>query len=129
MKTGDWVGGGYWANKASHPDHWGRPFAGQIIPHEDSRAWANTPEFPDSMPNGSQIMSKVLAMKEKGLLDDIVPVLWDFKTFRVVKWERKSNIVPYAEEMAKWRAAKAKCAAKRDGKMKHVTEYLDQQAA
>ncbi|WP_432263234.1 hypothetical protein [Cupriavidus sp. TMH.W2] len=105
--SGEWVGAGYWANRLSHPDSWGRPMLGRILDPADRRAWANSFEFPESSPDLGQVMSLVIKYKAEGKLDDKVPIEWHFRDVRIVRWELIRNLRSAKDEHVYWRALRS----------------------
>lgn len=88
---------------SAHPDCWGRPWGGVVLEQTDPRAWAGTTAFPDEYPNPLAIACHVARCESQGLLDDRIPVFWDFGR---VWWERPEAIRPYDEDQAAWRIAR-----------------------
>lgn len=108
FRPGSWVGAGRWSNQAAHPDLWGKPLGGQVLEVDSPAAWANTPEFPVSKPDGAQVMNHITELRKQGKLEGAVPVLWDLgNSTRVIKWERETNLRSYGDEMHLWKARKA----------------------
>jgi len=54
-----------------------------------------------------KVMSLVLRLKADGLLDDRVPVEWNFDNGRVIRWELLSGLRSPKEDLALWKAYKA----------------------
>ena len=106
FKVGTWVGAGRWPNRAAHPDHWGQPFGGRVLAADDTVAWSHSFEFPTSVPSSAEVMNLVIRLRKEGKLDGRVPILWDFKTHRVVQWESEQRLRTFQEDMILWRAAK-----------------------
>jgi hypothetical protein len=107
FRPGSWVGAGRWSNSAAHPDQWGRPIGGQVVAADSPAAWANTPEFPVSNPDGAQVMNHITELRKQGKLEGAIPILWDLGNgIRVIKWEKVSSLRPYGDEMILYKARK-----------------------
>ena len=83
-----------------------RPWAGVLFDVIDPRAWANTIAFPEERPSALAVACHVARCQHEGLLDDRVPVLWDFGDYQRVMWERPRILRPYREDVAAWRVAR-----------------------
>lgn len=107
FKTGSPVGAGRWPDQHTHPDFWPRPLRGQILDFCDVRAWANSLYFPEDNPHAGDVMGVALKLRAEGVLDGVLPVLWDFGTHQRVFWEKEARLHPYDEDLVLWRAARA----------------------
>ncbi len=107
FKTGTLVGASRWPNRDAHPDFWHKPLSGQVLDFCDVRAWANSIHFPEDNPHPGAVMSTALRLREEGMLDGLVPVLWEAGGQRRVMWERESAVRPYEEDVVLWKAARA----------------------
>jgi hypothetical protein len=89
----------------------GRPWKGELMAQTDPRAWVGSLAFPSVVYDGTPPQDKVNAhvawCHSQGLLKDVVPVLWDFGTYRKVWWEPTKDLLPYADVLVQWRANKA----------------------
>src|SRR6478735_1809519 len=63
FKAGTWVGAGRWPNQHAHPDHWSKPFRGQVLDFCDVRAWANSIHFPEDVPHAGEVMGVALRLQ------------------------------------------------------------------
>lgn len=128
MKPGTWVGAERWPNRASHPNFWGKPHAGQVLDVFDCRAWANSLDFPVDNPPIPEVVALVSKYQREERLVDRVPVLWTFDGQKRVLWERLSSLRPYAEDVARWRATMNqyldRIAHPRRQGLRKITEFL-----
>lgn len=107
FRTGEWVGSGYWANRASHPDFWGRPLLGRVLDPCDGRVWAHSFEFPEATPDLARVMSLVLRYQGEGRLEGKVPVEWHFKEYqRLIRWASVNELRSAKDEHVYWQALK-----------------------
>ena len=90
----------------------GPPWMGILLAVDDPRAWAGTLAFPrpagadvDWEPEAAAVKAHVAKCAAQGDVITSVPVLWDFKTYRRVWWERPESLRPYAEEHEEWKQA------------------------
>lgn len=83
-----WVGASHWPNRAAQPSQWGKPLGGRVLELDAPMAWAGTPDFPVSQPDGAQVMNHVMARRKAGKLDGVLPVMWDYGDgHRVIRGE------------------------------------------
>ena len=101
---GKTVGAGRWPYAASHPDGWGDPWTGVVLAQDDPRAWAGTIAFPEASPDPEAVSRHVNRLREEGLLQDRVPVLWSFGK---VHWERPEVLVSADADRHNWEMARA----------------------
>lgn len=88
------------------PMHSGmKPWKGVVLALSDKRAWAQTMAFPRAGRDLAQaeVDAHVQRLLDAGLLKEQVPVLWQFSTAQVVHWESAKNLVPYEEDVRRWR--------------------------
>ena len=130
FRVGSWVGASRWPNRAAMPDLWGRPIGGQVMDVMAPQAWANTPLFPTGQPDGALVMNHVLDLRKEGLLEGVVPVMWDFQGSRQIKWEMVEKLRPYSDDIHLWNATRAmrrdELAHPRRRKPREITEFLPQ---
>ena len=105
IQVGDAVGAG-----RCPPD--GPPWMGILLAVDDPRAWVGTLAFPKPAeadvnwePEAAAVKEHIAKCRERGEVFEktAIPVLWDFKTYRRVWWERPENLRPYAEEYEEWK--------------------------
>jgi len=104
---GTLVGARRWPDSHAHPDCWGRPWPGVVVPLDDPRAWQGTLAFPrDELPDAGAVSAHVAACLLRGWLRDRVAVLWDFGSHGS-RCYFESDLRPYAEDLAAWETARA----------------------
>lgn len=103
MTLGTKVGARRWPYASAHPDCWQQPWAGIVLDQADPRAWAGTIAFPFPEANICPLM---VACHVTTLLDDKIPVLWDFGDHARVYWEDAKHLRSYEEDVAAWQAAR-----------------------
>ena len=84
---------------------YGPPWGGVLLAVDDPRAWKGTIAFPCL--NGEPLdieMVRVHIAKcaERGDIITDVPVLWNFKSYSRVFWEKVDSLHPYADVLAEW---------------------------
>lgn len=105
LPVGTLVGSKRWPWHGCHPDAWGPPWSGVVLADDDVRAWTDTLAFPGRTPAPSETAAHVAWCRSWGGLSERCPVLWDFgSSGRVVHWETRANLRPYAADVAAWRA-------------------------
>lgn len=126
--SSSWVGAGRWPNREAHPDFWGKPFAGEVLDIFDRRAWANSLEFPTDNPHPGEVATVAIRSQKDGRLNGRVPVLWDFRTHREVRWELEEKLRTYKDDVACWNAAKKQkldaMAHPRRRTQRHFSDFL-----
>lgn len=101
MKPGTIVGARRWPQ----PLHSGLPpWKGVVLAIDDPLAWRGSIAFGDD-PLPEQVAEHVRFCQARGLLQNTVPVLWDFGTESRVYWERADRLLPYEVDVALWRAS------------------------
>jgi hypothetical protein len=92
----------------AHPDCWQRPWKGEVLAHNDPRAWTNTLAF-HSTPSQAEVDAHLANLAERGLdVTDKTPVLYCWG----VAWETAEKVAPYAVILRRWfDARKAKYVA------------------
>lgn len=101
------VGAGRWPYSAAHPDCWEKPYEGTVLALDDPRAWAGTSAFPTDKPNAEAVKAHVEWCQEQNLLATELPVLWDFPSGQMVRWEQISSLVTPEEDFTAWTKARA----------------------
>ena len=83
------------------------PWKGIVLALNDKRAWGLTIAFaqPAAAVSQEAIDSHVRDLLDRGLLKDHVPVIWDFGDKFTVYWSSAADLVPYAEDVRRWRVA------------------------
>lgn len=95
--VGDRVGAGRIPYKGAHPDCWGAPWAGTLLALDDVEAWTGTLAFGVGVPEQLEVSAHVRDCLARGLLQNKVPVRWDFGK---VLWERPENLRTVEEDVA-----------------------------
>lgn len=95
MNPGTLVGAERW------PYDGRRPWSGIVLDPIDPRAWAGSIAFPVDRPSPLAVACHVAWCETEGLLDDRIPVLWEFGK---VYWERPAVVRRYDEDKILWRA-------------------------
>lgn len=110
VEVGTLVGAGRWPFAHAHPDCWNQPWSGTVLDVLDPQVWKGTIAFPGKRaPSREKVRAHVEWCRNQGLLGgDEIPVLWHFdgKTGPRVYWEKVEKVVPYAEDLASWAAAR-----------------------
>lgn len=107
IKVGDVVGAERWPYSAAHPDCWQQPWSGMVLAVNDPRAWTNTLRFLGTPPQEA-VDAHVARCQSQGLLQNDVPVLWDFGPHGTkVWWEPITSLRPYDQDAEAWRLARA----------------------
>lgn len=111
LAIGTVVGAGRWPYHHAHPDCWGKPWQGVVIPDDDPRAWTDTLAF-SGVPTREQVRAHLDWIKRE--VDphypdepERVPVLWDFGDGGYkVWWERvgadQYGVKPYGDDLRLW---------------------------
>lgn len=102
VNVGQEVGARRWPFSTGHLGNWGAPWKGLVLDPSDPAAWANTGAFPTSDPDPEQVQQHLARVGDTGR----VPVQWDFGGSKVVYWERRSTLRPYADDLAAWETAR-----------------------
>ena len=95
-----------WPFQAAHPDCWGRPWKGTVLALDDPRAWTGSLAFRGT-PTQEETSAHVADCKERGLLSNTIPVLWNFGTSEEIQWETEPHLKPYDDVLKEWEAARA----------------------
>lgn len=67
---------------------------GRVLAIDDPRAWAGSLAFPESNPDPENVRAHVKRVRAQGLLDEKLPVLWQFKSGEHLYWD--SQLTPVA---------------------------------
>ncbi len=104
--TGQCVGAHRWPYEAAHPNAWRPPWRGTVLATDDPRIWAKPEGALQQQMTLEEIAAKVRTLRDSGLLQDWVPVQWDFGTHKQILWEHLSALRSYEEDMEAWSAAR-----------------------
>lgn len=104
--VGKRVGAGRWPYSAAHPDCWQKPHEGLVLALDDPRAWAGTTAFPMQKPDAAEVAAHVAWCQEQNLLATELPVLWDFPSGQMVRWESITSLVSPEDDFAAWQKAR-----------------------
>jgi hypothetical protein len=107
--VGTVVGARRWPYASAHPECWGTPWSGVVLEMNDPRVWSGNP----ALSSQEKIGGHIAWCKDRGLLMNTVPVLWDFAGEQVVYFQsatgdaRCHDLKPYAEDYLAWQSARA----------------------
>lgn len=102
--VGGRVGAGRIPYKGAHPSCWTAPWAGTLLAIDDPSAWAGSLAFPMAQPEQLDVSAHVRNCLLRGLLQDKVPVRWDFGK---VLWERADSLRSVEADIVAFEAARA----------------------